>query len=69
MDDQTIQLLERQIDTLIKRVEELVAENKALKQQEKQHIQEKNELSQRNASAADKITIMINRLKALENNA
>ncbi len=69
MDKQTIETLERHIDTLIQRCNELSTENKALKQQEHLHIQEKKELSHRNDTAAGKITNMINRLKALENNA
>ncbi|WP_226668265.1 TIGR02449 family protein [Microbulbifer aggregans] len=60
-----IQALELKLDTLIDQVQQLAADNRALREQQGQWQRERQRLIQNNEAARSRVETMINRLKGL----
>ncbi|MFV8781202.1 TIGR02449 family protein [Microbulbifer sp. SA54] len=60
-----IQALELKLDTLINQLQQLAADNRALREQQSQWQHERQRLIQNNEAARSRVETMINRLKGL----
>ena len=61
-----VQALERRIDELIQLCDDLIAENKALRELQANMISERAALVEKSELARDRVEAMISRLKAME---
>ena len=61
-----VQALERRIDELIQLCDDLIAENKALREQQAGMVTERAALVEKSELARDRVEAMISRLKAME---
>ncbi|MCH2340432.1 TIGR02449 family protein [Pseudomonas sp. NPDC047963] len=66
MEDADLQLLTAKLEQLIKRTEQLKAQNRLLRQSEQAWREERAHLIEKNEMARVKVESMISRLKALE---
>lgn len=66
MDTPQFKLLERKVSDLIQLCEQLDRENRALKNEARNWLQEREQLIQKTEMARTKVEAMIARLKALE---
>ena len=66
MEDADLQLLTAKLEQLIKRTEQLKAQNRLLRQSEQAWREERANLIEKNEMARVKVESMISRLKALE---
>jgi cell division protein ZapB len=69
MAEQELKRLEYRLDELIKTVERLKDENRSLRSQQQTLTAERASLIERNELARTRVEAMINRLKAMEQNA
>ncbi|WP_160152339.1 TIGR02449 family protein [Microbulbifer sp. ALW1] len=60
-----LQALELKLDSLIQQCQQLTADNRSLREQEGQWLQERQRLIKNNEVARSRVETMINRLKGL----
>jgi len=69
MAEQELKRLEYRLDELIKTIERLKEENRSLRNQQESLTSERAQLIERNELAKTRVEAMINRLRAMEQNA